>query len=98
MFYIRKNSIKYLETSRGVAHTASLHEMGTDKMVGIVENTGCGGATTFSATDQRAHELVAAFVKTCNVQHEENILDTYMDLAEGVEPLYPELAAKLSSN
>jgi len=96
MFYIRKNSIKYLETSRGVAFTANLHEKGTDKMVGMVEQAGRGGATTFDANDARTRELVEKLSQVTGEQVE-YIMDTYMDLAEGGEPMFPKLAAKLSS-
>jgi len=96
MFYIRKNSIEYLETSRGVAYTACLHEKGSDKFVGMVENTGCGGSTTFSAGDVRTRELVEKLSQVTGEQVE-YIMDTYMDLAEGGEPMFPKLAAKLSS-
>jgi len=96
MFYIRKNSIQYLETSRGMAFTANLHEKGTDKMVGMVEQAGRGGCTTFNATDLRTHQLVQKLSEVTGEQVE-YIMDTYMDLAEGEEPLFPKLAAKLSS-
>lgn len=98
MFYVLPSSISYLETSRGMAFTARLYAKGSDEFVGIIENAGQGGCTVFNAADQRAHELVVAFVKTLNVQHEENVLDTYMDLAEGCDPLYPKLATKLTSS
>ncbi len=88
MFYIRKNSIKYLETSRGIAYTANLHEKGTDKMVGMVENCGVGGNTTFDAADTRTQ---------VTGEPVEYIMETYMDMAETSEPQFPELAAKLSS-
>ncbi len=38
-------SINYLQTHRGVAYTAVLHLDG--QLVGTIENTGCGGMTTF---------------------------------------------------
>lgn len=96
MFYIRKNSIQYLETSRGVAFTASLHEKGSDKFVGMVEQSGRGGDTTFDANDARTRELVE---KLSDVTGEpvEYIMETYMDMAEACDPQFPELAAKLSS-
>lgn len=96
MFYIRKNSIQYLETSRGIAFTASLHEKGTDKMVGMVEQQGRGGATTFDASDARTRELVQKLAEVADVQVE-HIMDAYMDMAEGGEPIDVELVAKLSS-
>ncbi len=96
MFYIRKNSIKYLETSRGIAYTANLHEKGTDKMVGMVENCGVGGNTTFDAADTRTRDLIEKLSEVTG-EPVEYIMETYMDMAETSEPQFPELAAKLSS-
>lgn len=100
MFYIRKRSIKYLETSRGVAFTAHLLERGSDVHMGMVENAGIGGATTFLGATPHVDRVVKAFADKYNTTVE-NVMDACMDVAEGFPPRYEEdkeLYAELSYN
>ena len=100
MFYIRKRSIKYLETSRGIAFTAHLLERGSDVHLGMVENEGRGGATTFLGANPHVDRLVKAFADKHNTTVE-NVMDACMDVAEGVAPTYEEdaeLYVELASN
>lgn len=57
-------SINYLQTHRGVAYTAVLHLDG--QPVGTIENTGCGGMTTFEpATATFGLKQLGEFVAAC---------------------------------
>jgi DNA polymerase II small subunit/DNA polymerase delta subunit B len=85
MFYIRKRSIKYHETSRGVAFVAHLLERGSDCHMGMVENRGTGGATTFLGATPHVDRVVKAFADKHNTSVE-NVMDACMDVAEGIEP------------
>jgi hypothetical protein len=100
MFYIRKRSIKYLETSRGVAFVAHLLEKGSDVHLGMVENEGRGGATTFMGANPHVDKVVKAFADKFDTTVE-NVMDACMDVAEGVPAAYEEdapLYAELASN
>jgi hypothetical protein len=96
MFYIRKRSIKYFETSRGIAYTAHLLEKGSDVHLGMVENRGVGGMTTFGAANPHVHNVVKTFAEKLGTDVE-TLMETYMDLAEGQEPKDKELATKLAN-
>jgi len=96
MFYIRKRSIKYFETSRGIAYTAHLLEKGSDVHLGMVENRGNGGMTTFDAANPHVYNVVKVFAEKLGT-NEASLMECYMDLAEGQEPNNKELATKLAN-
>jgi hypothetical protein len=83
MFSINPKSIKYLETSRGVAYTADLME--NNKKVGTVENTGQGGATFPNLTGglgTTVHKRLEACVTDDHGLGLESYLEELMDKAE----------------
>ena len=82
MFYIRKRSIKMHLSSRGVAFAAHLLQSGTDVHMGMVENSGCGGATTFLGATPFVDELVKATADHFGISVE-FLMDYYMDIAQG---------------
>ena len=83
MFYIRKSGIKYLETSRGIAFTAHLLQSDTDVHVGVVENAGQGGWTHID-TMPHFDKMLKDIAKDLGLVGV-NLLDYYMDIAEGVK-------------
>ena len=84
MFSIKPSTIKYLETSRGIAFTAELLEDG--KKVGVVENRGDGGATFFfidlSARSNNVDQRLEACLTEDHGLGLESYLDELMDVAE----------------
>ncbi len=76
------SNIKYLETARGVAFTASLLHNGVK--VGTIENEGNGGDTRARLTTYAARPEIDKAVKAGGFAHEENFLDNLLDIAEGV--------------
>ena len=84
MFYIRRRSIKMHETSRGVSFVAHLLQKGTDVHMGMVENSGRGGATTFMGATPHVDKMVRAVADHYEIPVE-FLMDYYMDIAEGFE-------------
>lgn len=83
MFSINPKSIKYLETSRGVAFTADLLENGLK--VGIIENTGRGGATFVDLHDGMGSDIHARLEEAAKPSDGvEWYLEELMDVAEQV--------------
>jgi len=99
MFYIRKRSIKYHETSRGMAFTAHLLQTGSDVHMGMVENRGVGGATSFLGATPHVDKLVQCVADNVG-EPVSSLMEAYMDIAEGCKPLdaeQAELYSKLAS-
>ncbi len=82
MFYIRQRSIKMHETSRGVAFAAHLLQKGTDTHLGMVENSGRGGATTFLGASPHVDKMVRTVADHFEISVE-FLMDYYMDIAAG---------------
>ena len=82
MFYIRKRGIKYLKTSRGMAFTAHLLQSGTDVHMGMVEQRGVGGATTFLGATPHVDKMVRAIADHFEIDVG-MLMEYYMDIAEG---------------
>lgn len=82
MFYIRKRGIKYHETSRGMAFTAHLLQTGTDVHMGMVEQRGVGGATTFLGATPHVDKMVQKVADNFGITLAA-LMEYYMDIAEG---------------
>ena len=81
-FSVDPSTIAYLETSRGVAFTASLLLDG--KKIGLVENRGNGGATTGDLDNpQLTRTLLRSTIERLDTT-EESFFEGLMDVAEGV--------------
>lgn len=92
MFWIRPNSTKYHETSRGLAFTAHLLTVDGDVHVGVVEQRGVGSGTFIDAMPHFIAQL-ETIKKECGFLHMENLLDRYMDISEGYMGDSPEEVA-----
>lgn len=81
-FSVPKTTIKYLETSRGVAFTADLHH--DDVRIGMIENNGNGGNTFCRITNKYRQPLKDACVEACGdaIEPEATFLEGLMDIAE----------------
>jgi len=83
MFSINPKTIKYLETSRGVAFTADLLENGNT--VGVVENAGRGGATFVDLDDGMGSDIHARLEEASTEDGgTEWYLEKLMDAAEDI--------------
>lgn len=82
MFFIRKRGIKYLETSRGMSFTAHLIQTDTDVHMGMVEQRGVGGATTFLGATPHVDKMVKSVADHFGIEVSE-LMEYYMDIAEG---------------